>query len=57
MGGALLEAELRRLVAAAGLIDGRATEHFDCFRGTTAAERVGGTRIPIAANFFARKAR
>jgi hypothetical protein len=43
------------IAAAAGLLDGRIVETFDCFGGTTAELRVARSRRPRAANFFARR--
>jgi len=38
-----------------GLSDGKITERFDSFRGTSAKAKVKESRRPHGANFFARK--
>ena len=43
------------LAQQAGLTAGRIVEHFDCFEGTSAKERVAESRRPQSANFYARK--
>ena len=55
MGGALLEAELEEVAAAAGLSEGKIVETFDCFHGTKAQAKVKASRRPHGANFFARR--
>lgn len=53
--GALPEAELFEVAANAGLWDGRITEHFDCFRNTSAEDKVSRDLQVRAVNFFAMK--
>ena len=53
--GALPEPELHEFAVAAGLVDGRITERFDCFRDTTAADKVSRDLKVHAVNFYARK--
>ena len=55
IGGADTERELYELAVAAGLKDGRIIERFDCFRNTSAAEKVSKDLHVHGANFFARK--
>ena len=55
IGGALPEPELFEVAAAAGLLDGRITERFDCFRDTSAEAKVSKDLRVHAVNFFARK--
>jgi len=53
--GALPEPELFELTTALGLVEGRVTERFDCFRNTSAENKVSGDLHVQAVNFFARK--
>lgn len=53
--GALAEPELCEVAAAAGLWGGRITEYFDCFRNTSAENKVSRDLQVRAANFFAMK--
>lgn len=53
--GALPEVELPQIAGAAGLRDCRITSHFDCFRDTTAEDKVSRDLRVQAVNFFARK--
>jgi ubiquinone/menaquinone biosynthesis C-methylase UbiE len=53
--GALPEVELATLTAAVGFLDGRVTERFDCFRGTSAESKLSRDLKVGAVNFFARK--
>ena len=53
--GALPEPELAELALASGLRDPRITEHFDCFRDTTAEAKVARDLHVQAVNFLARK--
>jgi SAM-dependent methyltransferase len=55
IGGALREDELVGLGAEVGLADGRITERFDCFAGTSAGAKVAQDLLVQGANFFARK--
>ena len=55
VGGALLEAELYELSAAAGLSDSCVMEHFDCFRNISFADKVPDDLQLHGLNFFARK--
>lgn len=55
IGGALPESELYELSAAAGLSDGSVVERFDCFRNTSAADKVSEDLKVQGVNFFARK--
>lgn len=55
IGGALPEAELGELAAAAGLESGRTLEHFDCFGGTETNVRVAADLQVRAVNFFAQR--
>ncbi len=55
IGGALPEPELYELSAAAGLGNGSVIEHFDCFRNTSAADKVSEDLRVQGLNFFARK--
>jgi len=56
IGGALPEWELAELAAAAGLANGRITEHFQCFSNTSAEEKVSKDLKVQGANFYAVKA-
>lgn len=53
--GALPETELFEVAAGACLWDGRITEYFDCFRNTSAENRVSRDLQIRAVNFFAMK--
>jgi arsenite methyltransferase len=53
--GALPEAELLEVTANTGLWDGRITERFDCFRNTSAEDKVSHDLQVRAVNFFAMK--
>ncbi|MEZ5446439.1 MAG: methyltransferase domain-containing protein [Gammaproteobacteria bacterium] len=53
--GALPEEELARIADSVGLCEGRITERFDCFRGTSAEAKVSGDLRVQAVNFFARR--
>jgi arsenite methyltransferase len=53
--GAVPESELPELVASVGLEGGRVTQRFDCFGGTTAADKVSKDLALQAVNFLARK--
>lgn len=55
IGGALAEAELHEIVAAAGLVEGRVTARFTSFRGTSAEHKVREDMAIGGTNFFARK--
>jgi SAM-dependent methyltransferase len=55
IGGALPEAELAELAAAAGLESARILEHFDCFGGTETNVRVAADLQVHAVNFFAQR--
>jgi len=55
IGGALPEWELAELAAAAGLVDGRITEHFDCFRDSPAETKVSKDLRVHGVNFYAAK--
>lgn len=55
VGGALTEAELPEVVAAAGLRAGRLVEHFDCFRGTALASKLGAALGVRALTYTAQK--
>lgn len=55
IGGALPEWELAELAAAAGLVNGRITERFDCFRNTSAEHKVSKDLGVQGVNFFAHK--
>lgn len=53
--GALPEAELVTVTNEAGFVDARASEHFDCFAGTSAEHKVSRDLRVRSVNFFARK--
>lgn len=53
--GALPEPELAEIALASGLRDPQITEHFDCFRNTTAEAKVARDLHVRAVNFLARK--
>jgi ubiquinone/menaquinone biosynthesis C-methylase UbiE len=53
--GALPEEELAQVADSVGLRDGRITERFDCFRGTSAETKVSGDLRVQAVNFYARR--
>jgi SAM-dependent methyltransferase len=55
VGGAVLEAELPELAAAAGLVEGRVTERFASYRGTAADRKVAAVVGVHGVNFSARK--
>lgn len=55
IGGALQEQELVQLAGAAGLINARMTERFDCFRNTSAEQHVSKDLHVQGMNFFANK--
>lgn len=55
IGGALTEPELIDLASETGFWGGTVTEHFDCFRDTTAEAKVSRDLQVRAANFFAAK--
>jgi len=55
IGGALVEGELAELSAAAGLVDGRIVQRFNCFMGTSAEDKVAKDLFVHGINFFARK--
>jgi SAM-dependent methyltransferase len=55
IGGAVQEGELVELARAAGLEEGRVTERYDCFAGTSAGDKVAADLHVHAANFFARR--
>ncbi|UCH52640.1 MAG: methyltransferase domain-containing protein [Pseudomonadota bacterium] len=55
IGGALPEWELPELAAAAGFRNGRVTEHFECFRNTSAERKVSKDLRVHGVNFFANK--
>jgi SAM-dependent methyltransferase len=53
--GAMVEDELADIAASCGLVDGRITEHFDCFRDTSAEGKVARDLEVQGVNFYARK--
>jgi arsenite methyltransferase len=53
--GAMVEDELADIAASCGLVDGRITEHFDCFRDTSAEGKVARDLKVHGVNFHARK--
>jgi arsenite methyltransferase len=53
--GALVKYEFEMLAKAAGLTEARTTEHFDCFRDTSAEAKVARELRVHGVNFFARK--
>jgi len=53
--GAMVESELAELAAAAGLTGGRIVERFDCFRHTSALDKVAKDLFVHGVNFCARK--
>jgi arsenite methyltransferase len=55
IGGALTEAALQRFAAGAGLREGRVTERFDCFAGTSVDAKLARGLHPHGANFFAER--
>jgi SAM-dependent methyltransferase len=55
IGGALQEWELVELAAGAGLENGRVVEHFDCFRDTSAEQKVSKDLKVQGVTFFANK--
>jgi ubiquinone/menaquinone biosynthesis C-methylase UbiE len=55
IGGALPEPEILELTAAAGFLNGRIVERFDCFRNTSAEDKVSKDLHVAGINFFARK--
>lgn len=54
MAGALPEAELATLTSEVGFVDGRVVERFDCYRGTSAIEKLSKDLMVKGVNFFAR---
>ncbi len=56
IGGAMVENEVAELAAMEGLIDGRITEYFNCFRNTRAEVKVSKDLHVQGVNFYARKA-
>jgi len=54
--GALVESELETLATAAGFIDTRVVQRFNCFYDTTAETKVAKDLFIQSVNFFARKA-
>jgi len=54
--GALTEKELPEIAGACGFTDCRITEHFDCFKNTSAEVKVSKDLYVKGVNFFARKA-
>jgi len=54
--GALVESELQTLATAAGFIDTRVVQRFNCFYDTTAETKVAKDLFIQSVNFFARKA-
>jgi ubiquinone/menaquinone biosynthesis C-methylase UbiE len=55
IGGALVEAELHDLIAAAGLTGGVVVERFDCFAGTSTEDKVAKDLRVHSVNVFAQK--
>ncbi|MCG6872543.1 MAG: methyltransferase domain-containing protein [Gammaproteobacteria bacterium] len=55
IGGALQEQEMIELAGAAGLVNARMTERFDCFRDTSAEHKVSKDLEVQGMNFFAQK--
>jgi arsenite methyltransferase len=55
IGGAVQEEELRALAADVGLVGGRVTERFDCFAGTSAANKLASDLHVHSVNFVAEK--
>lgn len=55
IGGALQEREMIELAGAAGLTDARMTERFDCFRNTSAENKVSKDLKVQGMNFFTQK--
>ena len=53
--GALPEPELSALAQAAGFVDAEPLQHFDCFAGTSAEDKVSRDLHVRSLNFFARK--
>lgn len=53
--GAMVEDELADIAASCGLVDGRITEHFDCFHNTSAEVKVAKDLRVHGVNFYARK--
>jgi len=53
--GALTENEFPELASSTGFTDCRITEHFDCFRNTSAEDKVSKDLQVQGMNFFARK--
>lgn len=54
--GALPEAELVKLTGKIGFLDAQIMERFDCYKGTSAVERLSQGLLPQGVNFSARKA-
>ncbi len=55
IGGALPEPELATITSEVGFSDAQVTEYFDCFKNTSAEEKVSKDLYVKAVNFFARK--
>ena len=55
VGGALVEHELYDITTAAGLMDGRVVQRFNCFYNTSAEAKVAKDLFVHAVNFYARK--
>ena len=55
IGGAVQEEELAALAAGVGLVGGRVTERFDCFAGTSAADKLATDLFVHSVNFVAEK--
>jgi SAM-dependent methyltransferase len=55
--GALPETELGSVTAEAGFVDAQSMQHFDCFAGTSAVDKVSRDLHVRSVNFFARKPR
>jgi arsenite methyltransferase len=53
--GATVQGELAELTRMTGFTEGRVTDVFDCFRGTSAEDKVAKDLSIRAVNFFARK--
>jgi arsenite methyltransferase len=53
--GALVDTEFAELAASVGLTGGRIVERFDCFRYTTAQDKVAKDLFVHGVNFYARK--
>ncbi|WP_428261188.1 hypothetical protein [Haliangium sp.] len=55
MAGALPEAELYEIAESVGLVEGRILAYFDCFRGTSALDKLSKDLRPQGVNFSAIK--